>query len=218
MKTTRKTQFAAVAAVTLSLALAGCAGGNTQAQSAATSADPAPAQSSPGETTQDSTPADTSQPPTQSGSSGLPENADLSSETPTITPEEAVATAQQEAGNGTLHGVGLDYHSSHNAWEYEVKIISGSTDYDIDIDAETGEVVKSDQGRTDDQDIAVDLSSPMTYDEALSLASPQGQGRLSGWTLESDGNRIEYQFDYEGQGEGVEVTVDANSKRVTTDD
>lgn len=159
-----------------------------------------------------------SQDSTASSSSGLAADADLSKESPSVTPKDAVATAKAEAKDGTVHGIELDFDERDKAWQYEVKIIEGTTDFDVEIDAETGDVVDVEKDSTDDKDKAVDLNDPMTFDEALKLAQDKASGRLDGWKLDSDDDRIEYQFDFDDKGEEIEVSVDVESKNVTVDD
>lgn len=204
----------------LAFALAGCsstdadddanaenespAAGATDAEDSA-SEDAQPSES----TTSDATAAD---------AADLAEDADLAKESPAVSPDDAIATAKDEAKNGTVHAIELDFDRHDDVWQYEVKIIDGTTDYDIEVDADSGEVGKVEKDSTDDKEIAIDLSDPMTFDEALKLAQDKGSGRLESWKLESDDGRVEYQFDFEDSGQETEVTVDVESQRVTIDD
>lgn len=204
----------------LTFALAGCSStganddGGTENESPAAGAsdaeDSASEEAQPSEsTTSDSTTSD---------AAGLAEDADLAKESPAVSPDDAIAAAKDEAKNGTVHAIELDFDRHSDAWQYEVKIIDGTTDYDIEVDADSGEVGKVEKDSTDDKEIAIDLSDPMTFDEALKLAQDKGSGRLESWKLESDDGRVEYQFDFEDSGQETEVTVDVESKRVTIDD
>lgn len=210
MNTASPAPFAAVVALTFSLTLAGCSGGSEDAPPSQTSGDPVPTQS-------EDTSSDGSSPAPSASTTGLPEDADLSRNLTRVTPDEAIATAQKAAGDGTLHSIELDYDRRDGAWQYEVKILKDRTDFDIDVDAETGKVVKNEKDTTNDTEKAIDLKSPMIYGEAFDLASDQGKGRLTGWKLESDDDRIAYQFDFDDNGTETEVSVDVDSKRVTVD-
>ena len=210
MNTASPAPFAAVVALTFSLTLAGCAGGSEDAPPSQTSGDPVPTQSDDASSGQPS-------PAPSASTTGLPEDADLSRKSPRVTPDEAIATAQKAAGDGTLHAIELDYDRRDGAWQYEVKILKDRTDFDIDVDAETGKIVKNEKDTTNDTEKAIDLKSPMIYGEAFDLASGQGKGRLTGWKLESDDDRTEYQFDFDDNGTETEVSVDVDSKRVTVD-
>ncbi|QQB13259.1 MULTISPECIES: PepSY domain-containing protein [Brevibacterium] len=224
MKTAKPTYLAAVVTLAFSLALTGCAGGNTESQTAdAASSQPTQAGSVSSESAEESAPAgpsaqaDQSEQDGQSGQSPLSADADLSRVQPQVTPEDAITAAQADVGDGTVHAIELDHDRRDDAWQYEVKILSGTTDYDVTVDADSGDVVGRDEDTTEDSEQAIDLSSPMTFDEALGLAAGQGTGRLTSWKLESDDDRIEYQFDYEDGSADTEVTVDVDSKTVTVD-
>ena len=208
--------LAAAVTLTLSLTLAGCSNGGDTTDQGQTSGDPVPTRTDDSDST-GSSPADTAAQSAPAGSSDLPEDADLSTASPQVTPDEAIAAAQKEAGDGTVHAIELDYDRRDGAWQYEVKILKDRTDYDIDVDAQSGEVVKTEDDTTDDSEKAIDLTDPMSFDEALRLASEQGKGRLTSWKLESDDDRIEYQFDYDDAGTESEVTVDVRTKKVTVD-
>lgn len=211
MKTQTLAKSAAAGAMVLAFALAGCSNGDSdEGQGSETEEQSAETASTQNESDDDDQSDD--------GESGLPADADLSKESPSVAPEDAIATAEKEAKDGTVHGIELDFDERDKAWQYEVKIISGTTDFDVEIDAESGDVVDVEKDTTDDKEKAVDLKDPMTYDEALKLAQGKASGRLDGWKLESDDDRVEYQFDFDDNGEEIEVSVDVESKNVTVDD
>lgn len=216
MNTVSPVPFTAAVALTLSLTLAGCSNSGDETEQAPTSGDPVPTQSE-DSGSEGSSPDDTAAQSAPTGASDLPEDADLSSASPQVTPDEAIAAAQKEAGNGTVHAIELDYDRRDGAWQYEVKILKDRIDFDIDVDAQSGKIAKTEQDTTDDSEQAIDLTDPLPFDEALNLASEQGKGRLTSWKLESDDDRIEYQFDYDDAGTESEVTVDVETKKVTVD-
>ncbi|MCT2182126.1 PepSY domain-containing protein [Brevibacterium casei] len=216
MNTVSPFPFTAAVALTLSLTLAGCSNSGDETEQAPTSGDPVPTQSE-DSGSEGSSPDDTAAQSAPTGASDLPEDADLSSASPQVTPDEAIAAAQKEAGNGTVHAIELDYDRRDGAWQYEVKILKDRTDFDIDVDAQSGKIAKTEQDTTDDSEQAIDLTDPLPFDEALNLASEQGKGRLTSWKLESDDDRIEYQFDYDDAGTESEVTVDVETKKVTVE-
>ena len=216
MNTVSPVPFTAAVALTLSLTLAGCSNSGDETEQAPTSGDPVPTQSEDSGSA-GSSPDDTTAQSAPTGASDLPEAADLSSASPQVTPDEAIAVAQKEAGNGTVPAIELDYDRRDGAWQYEVKILKDRTDFDIDVDAQSGKIAKTEQDTTDDSEQAIDLTDPLPFDEALNRASEQGKGRLTSWKLESDDDRIEYQFDYDDAGTESEVTVDVETKKVTVD-
>ena len=98
-----------------------------------------------------------------------------------------------------------------------MKILAGTTDHKVVIDAVTGEVVADESETTDDQEKAIDLNDPMTYDDALKAATAERDGELRGWKLEYDDGMIQYQFDIADGADEQEVTVDAETGDVTVD-
>lgn len=131
--------------------------------------------------------------------------------------QKAVDTAADEAGDGTVHAVELDHDSKDDAWQYDVKILAVEQDHEVTIDAVSGKVVHSEQEHTDDTEKAVDLSDPMTFEQALEAASAKADGPLRSWKLEWDDGHRAYQFDIGSQDETDEVTVDVDSGSVSVD-
>ncbi|WP_092102058.1 MULTISPECIES: PepSY domain-containing protein [Brevibacterium] len=218
MKTQRLATRAAAGTMILAFALTGCSNGESGADQTSETDDQTSETNEAASEADDDSAETESEDSTASSSSGLPDDADLSKESPSVAPEDAIATAQKEAKDGTVHGIELDFDERDKAWQYEVKIINGTTDFDVEIDAENGDVVDVEKDSTDDKEKAIDLSDPMTFDEALELAQDKASGRLDGWKLESDDDRIEYQFDFDDEGEEIEVSVDVESKNVSVDD
>ncbi|HLS32203.1 MAG TPA: PepSY domain-containing protein [Brevibacterium sp.] len=142
---------------------------------------------------------------------------DLRTGAPPVEAHDAVATAQDEVGEGTRHAVELDYDEDAGAWQWDVKILDGTTDHKVVIDAVTGEVATTESDTTDDEEQAIDLDSPMPYDQALELATAERDGELRGWKLEYDDGMTQYQFDIVSGSDEDEVTVDAESGDVTVD-
>lgn len=60
----------------------------------------------------------------------------------------------------------------------------------------------------------------MPYAEAIELALGAQDGRVSGWSLESDDDRIHYTVDIvpDGSNDDVEVEVDVETQDVRIDD
>jgi uncharacterized membrane protein YkoI len=206
----------------LGLALAGCSNADSDDGSGDGQSSPAAsADSDAGTSDEASEPTaddDTAGEDANSDSSALPADADLSKDSASVSPEDAIDTALKETGDGIVHGIELDWDETDSAWQYEVSILDGTTDHDIEIDAESGKIVDHDKDSTDDEEKAIDLTDPMTFDEALELAQEKSSGRLVGWKLEYDDGQREFQFDFEHDGEETETTVDVETERVTVDD
>lgn len=226
MKTNRMAMSTVAGLAALTLGLAGCGGsdsgnGGDEAQSSPAASQAAQTGGAGGddqsEDTDDGMDGATESPQGSSGK-GLSGDADLSKESPAISAEDAIKTAEEEVGNGIVHGIELDWDDKDRAWQYEVSILDGNSDHDVEIDAETGKIAEHEQDSTDDKEKAIDLNDPMTFDDALKRAQKKVDGKLVSWKLEFDDGKQEYQFDFENGGEDTEVTVETDSKRVSVDD
>ncbi|WP_209370633.1 PepSY domain-containing protein [Brevibacterium renqingii] len=218
------TKIAVGSALGLGLALSGCSsdteeGSATQSPTESQAGEEsAPSESQGSESSEPSASSESSE-SSEDSEAKLPEDADLSKTMPKTTAADAVKIGQDKvkAKDGTLHAIELDYDSEDGKWEYDVKIKDGSTDHKVVIDAATGKVIRDESEDSDDKEKAIDLNSPMSYDEAYDLAKKKGEGRLAGWKLEYDDGQREYQFDFDDKGSETEVTVNVESKKVTVD-
>ena len=230
MKTNRMALGTVAGLAALTLGLAGCGGsdsgsGSDEDQNSPAASESAPAGSAEDDdqsaaTDDDKDDQDDDKTTSAQGSSGqgLSADADLAEDSPAISAEDAIKKAKDKVGGGTVHGIELDWDDKDQAWQYDVSILDGKTDHDVDIDAETGKVVSEDKDDADDKEQAIDLNDPMTFDDALKRAQKKSDGKLVSWKLEFDDDKQEYQFDFEKDGEDTEVTVDTESKRVSVDD
>ena len=214
MKAQRLTRIATICTLSAGLALTGCS--NSAGDSASESSAPNETQS---QESDDSGSTGSTEGADSSAESTTPEDADLSKTMPATSAEDAVKTAEDkvDAKDGILHAVELDYDSDDGKWEYDVKIKDGDTDHKVVIDADAGTVIRDESESSDDTEKAIDLKSPMDFDEAFDLAEKKASGSLTGWKLEYDDGQRQYQFDFNDNGKEVEVTVDVESKNVTTD-
>lgn len=151
--------------------------------------------------------------------SELPADADLATTELPIPAEDAVQRALDASGGGDVHTVTVD-HDRRNGWEWGIEIRNGSEEHDIELSAITGEIIQHERDQDDDGEPAVDITSPMPYSEAIELALGAQDGRVSGWTLDSDDGRIQYEVDIvpAGSNGDVDVTVDVETKDVRVDD
>ena len=146
-------------------------------------------------------------------------DVDLASHAFAITPQQAIAKATDEAGDGVVHSLELDWSRYHNAWVYEIDILVGNIDHDIDLDADTGEILDHDRDDTDDKEQAINLDSPMNWETARDKALDAVQGRITSWKLEWDDDYTSYEFDIEdSSGDETEVEINVDTGTVEIDD
>lgn len=150
------------------------------------------------------------------------EDIDLRETTFPVEAQDAIDKATDEAGDGDVHAIELDYDSDQDAWIYSVKILTDasddeSDDHKVKIDPVNGDVLDQETEQTTDTEKAIDLNDPMTYDEALDKATQEVDDALRGWKYEWDDGQYEYQFDLGSVDDTSEVTVNAESGDVTQD-
>ena len=142
----------------------------------------------------------------EAGGAALPEDADLATEQPAIGAERAVEIGLEAVGGGELVQIEIDHDD--DVWEWEL--------------ATSGEVTQHEQDDEDDddRDPAVDVTSPMTPEEAIEIALGEEPGRVSGWDLASDDDRIRYTVDITRSSgdDDVEVEVDVETGEARVDD
>lgn len=240
MRTTRLTGLAALAAG-VAISAAACSGGQDSGEDSSPADDgqqqsSAPADSSDGSDSGGSDGSDSDA--SDSGSDGADDaggsdsdsgsetvseqpaaDTDLRKKTLPVSAQDAIEKAQDAVGtDGTLHAVELDYDEDASAWQWDVKILDGTTDHKIEIDAVSGKIVTKEKESTDDTEKAIDLQDPLTFEDALKLATDEVDGPLHGWKYEWDDGQREYQFDIgTGNGDDTEVTVNAETQKVTVD-
>lgn len=208
----------------LMVPLRGCSSDNADTSSSAGTTQSASSDASQALASQSSAAATSASSSDAAGASGeadqapgaLASDADLSKRLPKVSAQQAIDAALKKA-DGTVHAVELDYSKSSAGWQYDVKILDGTTDHKFTVDATSGEVVKRKQESTDDREKGIYLSSPLSYVDAFKLAQGKASGRLESWKLEYDDGHVAYQFDFVNGSDEQEVTVDVNTKQVTLD-
>src|SRR5699024_686416 len=132
--------------------------------------------------------------------------------------QDALSTSADEVGSdGIVHAIELDYSDSAGAWVWSVKTLVDGTDHEVEIDADSGEVLDHEQESTDDQEQAVDLDAPMTFQDALAKAQDEVDGPVSGWKLEWDDGMTAYQLRSGAWVWSVKTLVDGTDHEVEID-
>ncbi|WP_147918067.1 PepSY domain-containing protein [Ruania zhangjianzhongii] len=227
MRSTRSAGLALVGA----LALAGCGGSGDgeettspgdpivvgDEESSTASEDPSADQSTGSGSEPSETATDSSQ---GSGDAArTPADANLREVSVGVAVAEALQISADEVGADTVvYSIDLDYSEHYSAWVWTIDTITGGTDHEVEIDADTGDVLDHEQESSDDQVEAVDPADPMTPEQAIDLAVAEVDGPVRSWQLEFDDGERTYQVEITADGDEVEVTVDVASGAVSVDD
>lgn len=165
--------------------------------------------------------AESSEGETAGAAEPLPRDADLAIEELPVTAEQAFGIATDEVGGGDLQQIEIDHDD--DAWERELELVLDGQQHELDIDATTGEITQHDRDDDDDdRDPTVDVTAPMTPDEAMEIAVGEVPGRVSSWDLDSDDDTVRYQIEVErsddGDDDDVEVEVEVETGEARVDD
>lgn len=111
-----------------------------------------------------------------------------------------------------------DFSEHYGAWVWTVETLTGGTDHEVEIDADTGAVLDHEQDSSDDDERAVDPTDPMTPERAMELATAEVDGPVRAWQLQWDDGAKVYEVEIGSGDEDEDVIVAVDSGQVTVDD
>lgn len=155
------------------------------------------------DTTDDTTTDDT----TTDGGQGL-ESMDFQ-----VSLDDAINTFHETFGSEDISIESIHLDRDDDRFIYEFEGGDDQYDYELDIDAETGEIVQQEQDEdTDTDEDALQLDNIITPQEAMDAAlSASGSGYVEEWGLELEDGVTIYDVDVEG---GDDQKIDAQSGEV----
>lgn len=211
-----RTAVATAAALALGLGLVGCAPAEDTTNSSSDSSSSSGATS--GSTNDDNAQKDDDANDDSNRNATTERGADLATTEFAISWEDAVETAMGSF-DGDLSEIELDW--KRGGYTYSIELLSATEEYDVHINADTGDVSnESTEGRDDDDDDdaheIVDLDAIVSWDDALAAALDAQQGTVTEWSLDgSDDEGPQFQFDIDDEsGDDYEVTIDAMTGEV----
>lgn len=126
-----------------------------------------------------------------------------------VTLEDAIATFYETFGSEDINIEQIEFDDDNGRYLYEFDGWDGEFEYELDIDAETGDIVKQEQEQDSDTDDILELEGIITPNEAMDAAlDASGSGYVEEWQLEVENNQTIYDIDIEG---GEDQDVDAAS-------
>lgn len=142
-----------------------------------------------------------------------------------LTKDQAIAIAKKKA-NGTVTKFELD--SDDGRKRYDIEIKGGTYEYDFEIDAFTGEILKFEKDRDDDaktvnKQVTAVKAQPvnqtnkvestkkamLTKDQAIAIAMKQAKGTVTDFELDDDDDRKVYEIEIEDGTYEYEFKIDA---------
>ncbi len=204
---TQRNSVTLVAVAAVSLMLAGCSGGaGAGSYSDAYSNSQSDASGS-GDGTNGS-----------DGASVTPVGTDLAITQFAISWLDAVDIAKKQFDGGVTE-VELDWNI--NRYAYKIELVSATEEYEVLIDADTGEKTNQKTERIDADDLAtkqsevIDLDRIVPWEEALAAALAAQAGIVDEWNLEGRAEGPQYQFDIvDTSGNDFDVILDAMTGKV----
>lgn len=144
-----------------------------------------------------------------------------------ISLEQAIDIAQQQT-SGDVISAGFDDNDASAGGKYEITLISDNTEYEIDIDADSGDVLNSKQ-ETLDGDDAADYSAlqqaTVSMSEAMQTAVQSVGGNATAFEAEFDvdNGQAAYEIDVASDNQRHKVVIDSStgdviSTRIDNDD
>ena len=138
------------------------------------------------------------------------EKSDVVTSEGLLTIEEAKGIAIEAVG-GKVTEIEFEREKSHNRYEVEVK--SDGVEYDLDIDANTGEIVQTRKDNHDDKS-RVSAENVLTVEEAVAIAMQQAKGTVMKVELDEDDGRLQYEIEIEDSTYEYDFEIDAKTGTV----
>lgn len=122
--------------------------------------------------------------------------------------EEVVDIYMGEYPNAQIQKV--DYDKDSGDWTYEITGVSENREYEVEINAVSGAIIKVDEDSVDDDAyLAFDtIISPEEAVEIAKTALAEEAAVLEGWELDVDDNRTKYDIEFEGSNRDVKLDAE----------
>uniref|UniRef100_UPI0035A15F02 PepSY domain-containing protein n=1 Tax=Jeotgalibaca porci TaxID=1868793 RepID=UPI0035A15F02 len=122
--------------------------------------------------------------------------------------EEVVDIYMGEYPNAQIQKV--DYDKDSGDWTYEITGVSENREYEVEINAVSGAIIKVDEDNVDD-DAYLAFDTIITPEEAVEIAKTalaEEAAVLEGWELDVDDNRTKYDIEFEGSNRDVKLDAE----------
>lgn len=104
----------------------------------------------------------------------------------------------------------VDYDKDSGDWTYEITGVSENREYEVEINAVSGDIIKVDEDDVDD-DAYLAFDTIITPEEAVEIAKTalaEEAAVLEGWELDVDDNRTKYDIEFEGSNRDVKLDAE----------
>lgn len=130
-----------------------------------------------------------------------------------ISKEEAVKIVEKEY-KGDIVDVEFEYDDGKP--EYEVKFNEGEERFEVEIDAETGKVLKKERKDHDDDDSANEKTpnTKITMEKAAEIALNEVAGDIKEAELDNDDGKWVYELEIQTKDGEVDIDIDAMTGKI----
>lgn len=141
--------------------------------------------------------------------SNMTDSQGLEGMTFAVSLDDAIDLFYETFGSEDINIEEIQFERDGNRFVYEFEGWDESNEYELDIDAETGDIIKQEQDDNEDTEDILDLDGIISPEEAMDIAlEAAGSGYVEEWKLEVEDGRTVYEIDIE---EGDDQEVDAHT-------
>lgn len=114
---------------------------------------------------------------------------------------------------------------------YEIEIDNGEIEYDLDMDAKTGEILKAEEDRDNDDDdrddsnqssansdSAAENKNLISEEEAITIATEKVAGTVKEIERDEDDGRVEYEIEIRTDDGDADIEIDAETGEILSVD
>lgn len=130
--------------------------------------------------------------------------------------EQALNIAQKTV-KGDIVSAGFDQNDYSAGGKYEVKIIANNTEYEVDIDADSGKVLKTKQERLDNKDRAEHKAmkqAKVSLNQAMKTAARSVGGTVFEAEFDNDDGQSVYEIKVAKGNQTHKIVIDAMTGKV----
>ena len=121
-----------------------------------------------------------------------------------LTAEDAYNTFLEKKPNSKIDEIGLKYN--HNRYSYKVEGYDDANEYELEIDALNGEILRADQDKNDNNDRVIALEDMTKIDQLVSKALEENKAGLVSleWELKIDDNILKLEIEIDNDKDDIE--------------
>lgn len=133
--------------------------------------------------------------------------------------DEEIEVSLQNAVDIFLREYEVDYitkvelDSDMNQWKYDVAGASNEKEYELVIDAHTGDILDQSEEAIEkgDEEQGISLNEILSPSEAMKIVQAETSNEIGGWTLEVENGTEQYEIEVRDGSEDIDYIINAIS-------